>query len=139
FLLSYLLPATKRMSGVYHPESYKQERMGGIVKTLKLIDPNFYKNLLFMNPSIKKMTEEAIGAPLDNAIFPMPLDFCGPTNSLCNFKSRRIVSIGQLAHFRTYNYYMVHIMEKLIKIDSEFTYHIYGAGQGEDDLRDLIA
>ena len=30
-------------------------------------------------------------------------------------------------------------MEKLIKIDSEFTYHIYGAGQGEDDLRDLIA
>ncbi|WP_223634675.1 glycosyltransferase [Planococcus sp. 4-30] len=139
FLLSYLLPATKRMSGVYHPESYKQERMGGVVKTLKLIDPNFYKKLLFMNPSIKKMTEEAIGAPLDNAIFPMPLDFCGPTKSLCNFNSRRIVSIGQLAHFRTYNYYMVDIMEKLIKIDPEFTYHIYGTGQGEDDLRNKIA
>ncbi|WP_394121316.1 glycosyltransferase [Planococcus donghaensis] len=139
FLLSYLLPATKRMSGVYHPESYKQERMGGIVKTLKLIDPKFYKKLLFMNPSIKKMTEEAIGAPLDNAIFPMPLDFCGPTKSLCNFNSRRIVSIGQLAHFRTYNYYMVDIMEKLIKIDPKFTYHIYGTGQGEDDLRNKIA
>lgn len=139
FLLSYLVPATKRMSGVYHPESYKQESMGGVVKTLKLIDPKFYKKLLFMNPSIKKVTEQAIGEPLNDAIFPMPLDFCAPTKTLGNFQSRRIVSIGQLAHFRTYNYYMVDIMEKLIQLDPEFTYHIYGVGQGEDDLRNKIA
>lgn len=139
FLLSYLLPASKRLSGVYHPESYKRERMEGIVKTLKLIDPKFYKKLLFMNPSIQKMTEEAIGETLDNAIFPMPLDFCAPTKTQGNFQSRRIVSIGQLAHFRTYNYYMVDIMEKLIQIDPEFTFHIYGTGQGEECLREKIA
>ena len=139
FLLSYLLPTTKRLSGVYDPESYKRECMGKIVKTLKLVDPNFYKKLLFMNPSIQKMTGEAIGETLDNAIFPMPLDFCAPTKTQGNFQSRRIVSIGQLAHFRTYNYYMVDIMEKLIQIDPQFTFHIYGTGQGEDCLREKIA
>jgi glycosyltransferase involved in cell wall biosynthesis len=139
FLLSYLLPATKRLSGVYHPESYKRESVSGIVKTLKLIDSKFYKKLLFMNPSIKKVTEQAIGEPLGNAIFPMPLDFCASSKTLGNFSSRRIVSMGQLAHFRTYNYYMVDIMERLIEIDPKFTYHIYGVGQGEDDLREKIA
>ncbi|MBT2572007.1 glycosyltransferase [Planococcus sp. ISL-110] len=139
FLLSYLLPASKRLSGVYHPESYKQDCMDGVLKTLKLIDPKFYTKLLFMNPSIQKMTEQAIGEPLNNTIFPMPLDFCSPTKTLCNFGSRRIVSMGQLAHFRTYNYYMVDIMEKLVEIDPAFTYHIYGTGQGEDCLREKIA
>ncbi|TWT07026.1 glycosyltransferase family 4 protein [Planococcus sp. CPCC 101016] len=139
FLLSYLLPANKRMSGVYHPESYKKERMSSVIKTLKVIDPKFYKKLMFMNPSIKKVTEEAIGEPLNDTIFPLPLDFCPPSVNLSNFQSRRIVSIGQLAHFKTYNYYMVDIMEKLIEIDPSFTYHIYGTGQGEDTLREKIA
>ena len=139
FLLSYLLPAKKRMSGVYHPESYKQESVSSVVKFLKLIDPKFYKKLMFMNPSIKQLTEEAIGERVNDTIFPMPLDFCSEAKTLGNFNSRRIVSIGQLSHFRTYNYYMVDIMEKLIQIDPEFTYHIYGTGQGEDDLRNKIA
>ncbi|EIM04952.1 hypothetical protein A1A1_18742 [Planococcus antarcticus DSM 14505] len=139
FLLSYLLPAEKRLSGVYHPESYKQESMAGVIKTLKLIDPKFHTKLLFMNPSIQQLTEQAIGESLNNSIFPMPLDFCSPTKTLGNFASRRIVSIGQLANFRTYNYYMVDIMEGLIGIDPEFTFHIYGTGQGEDSLRKKIA
>ena len=139
FLLSYLLPANKRMSGVYHPESYKQESVSGVVKFLKLIDPKFYKKLMFMNPSIKQMTEQAIGERVNDTIFPMPMDFCSKAKTLGNFQSRRIVSIGQLSHFRTYNYYMVDIMERLIQIDSEFTYHIYGTGQGEEDLRNKIA
>ncbi|MBF6633976.1 MAG: glycosyltransferase [Planococcus sp. (in: Bacteria)] len=139
FLLSYLVPAKKRMSGVYHPESYKHESVSSVVKFLKLIDPKFYQKLMFMNPSIKQLTEEAIGERVNDTIFPMPLDFCSDTKTLGNFNSRRIVSIGQLSHFRTYNYYMVDIMERLIQIDPEFTYHIYGTGQGEDDLRNKIA
>lgn len=139
FLLSYLLPASKRLSGVYHPESYKQERTEKVIKTLKLIDPKFHTRLLFMNPSIQKMTEKAIGEPLNNSIFPMPLDFCSNSETQGNFESRRIVSIGRLAHFRTYNYYMIDIMEELIQLDPKFTYHIYGSGQDEDDLREKIA
>lgn len=139
FLLSYLLPAKKRMSGVYSPDSYAQKGIGGAVKTLKLIDPKFAQKLMFMNPSIKERTENAIGQPLGNAIFPLPLDFCSAMNPLGNYESRRIISIGQLARFRTYNYYMIDIMERLIQIDPEFTYHIYGSGQGADSLRKKIA
>ncbi|MDJ0332975.1 glycosyltransferase [Planococcus sp. S3-L1] len=138
FLLSYLLPASKRMSGVYNPNSYAQKGLHGTVKTLKLIDPNYYQKLLFMNPSVKEKTEQVIGEPLENAIFPLPLDFCAPTKTLGNFHSRRIISFGQLAEFRTYNYYMIDIMEKLIQIDPEFTYHIYGDGPGQDSLRQKI-
>lgn len=139
FLLSYLLPAKKRLSGVYHPESYKLDRVTSVVKTLKLIDPKFHTKLLFMNPTIQKMTEQAIGEPLNNSIFPMPLDLCEPTKIQGNFKSRRIVSMGRLAHFRTYNYYMIDILENLIQIDPKFTFHIYGDGQDEDSLREKIA
>ncbi|MCH4826800.1 glycosyltransferase [Planococcus halocryophilus] len=139
FLLSYLLPARKRMSGVYSPDSYAQKGIGGAVKALKLIDPKFAQKLMFMTPSIKERTESAIGQPLGNTIFPLPLDFCPAMNPLSNSESRRIVSIGQLARFRTYNYYMIDIMERLIQIDPEFTYHIYGTGQGEDSLRKKIA
>ncbi len=139
FLMSYLLPAKKRLSGVYHPESYSSKGLLNVPKTLKLIDRTFYKKLLFMNPAIKNRTEKAIGEPLGNKIFPLPLDFLESTKTLGNHQSRRIVSIGLLAQFRTYNYYMVDVMEKLIQIDPEFTYHIYGTGQGEESLRKKIA
>ncbi|AIY06306.1 hypothetical protein Plano_2341 [Planococcus sp. PAMC 21323] len=139
FLLSYLLPAKKRMSGVYSPDSYAQKGKGGAVNALKLIDPKFAQKLMFMNPAIKERTENAIGRPLGNAIFPLPLDFCTAMNPLGNYESRRIVSIGQLARFRTYNYYMIDMMERLIQVDPEFTYHIYGSGQGEESLRKKIA
>lgn len=138
FLLSYLLPAKKRMSGVYHPESYSAKNAATVIKTLKLIDPKFYKKLMFMNPSIKERTERTIGENLNDKFFPLPLDFAATANIQGKFHSRRIVSIGQLAHFRTYNYYMIDIMEKLIQIDPAFTYHIYGTGHGEKCLLEKI-
>ncbi len=138
FLVSYLLPAKKRMSGVYHPESYSARNVATVIKTLKFIDSKFYKKLMFMNPSIKERTERAIGENLNDKFFPLPLDFAAAANIQGKFHSRRIVSIGQLAHFRTYNYYMIDIMENLIKLDPTFTYHIYGAGHGEDELREKI-
>lgn len=48
---------------------------------------------------------------------------------------RRIVSIGNLHNFKTYNSHIITIMPSLIKLDPEFSYEIYGEGPYEVELR----
>lgn len=52
--------------------------------------------------------------------------------------SRRIVSIGNLYNFKTYNHHIITIMPRLIKLDPEFSYEIYGHGPYEKELREKV-
>lgn len=51
---------------------------------------------------------------------------------------RRIVSIGNLYNFKTYNHHVITMMPELLKLDPEFHYDIYGEGPYETELRALV-
>ncbi|MGI2327670.1 glycosyltransferase [Planococcus sp. YIM B11945] len=138
FLLSYMLPGNNRLSGVYHPETYHKDYMESLKRTLKLLDKDYYSKLVFMTPSVKIKTAERFKEPLNDYIFPLPIDLYEVEDNYGNYKSRRIVSIGRLTDFKTYNFYMVDIMERLIQVDPTFTYHIYGYGEDEEKLRERV-
>jgi 1,2-diacylglycerol 3-alpha-glucosyltransferase len=54
------------------------------------------------------------------------------------FSSRKIVSVGNLYNFKTYNLHIVNLMPELLKIDKNFTYEIYGEGELKNEINKLI-
>ncbi|MDP3927433.1 MAG: glycosyltransferase, partial [Bacteroidota bacterium] len=55
-----------------------------------------------------------------------------------NPTSSRIISIGNLVGFKTYNMHVIHALPKLIEIYPAITYDIYGLGPNEEFLRGLV-
>ena len=58
-------------------------------------------------------------------------------DSLGSKNSRRIVSIGNLLDFKSYNWHIINCMPELLSIDPRFRYEIYGEGPYEQNLREL--
>lgn len=77
-------------------------------------------------------------------MFPIPISFpkfkdLKLNNSIANKNTRKIVSIGRLVDFKTYNFYMLDIVQELLKVYRDVTYHIYGFGPNEIKLKQLIS
>ena len=53
--------------------------------------------------------------------------------------SSRIVSIGQLYNFKTYNKHVINCMPGLLKVNGNITYEIYGDGAERKALEDLAS
>jgi len=138
-LLSYAVPARLRLSGVYQPELYKLERNKKIIRALKAIDKTFAQKLVFMNPTIRRYTARALGTEVPNQFMPPPVEQNASDAQLGSPHSRRIVSVGAIQAFTTHYAQVIELMEELIQIDPEFTYHIYGEGPDEARLRKSIA
>ena len=58
---------------------------------------------------------------------------------LGNKNSRRIVSVGNLLDFKSYNWHVISCMPELLSIDPQFRYEIYGEGPCEQSLREFAA
>lgn len=52
--------------------------------------------------------------------------------------SNRIVSIGNLYNFKTYNRHVINCLPELLDLNPNLKYEIYGEGPFEVDLRDLV-
>ncbi|ALS76400.1 hypothetical protein AUC31_14865 [Planococcus rifietoensis] len=138
-LLSYAVPAQLRLSGVYQPEMYKLERNKKIIRALKAIDKEFHHKLVFMNPTVRRYTARALGTEVPEQFMPPPVEQGAKDQQLGSPHSRRIVSVGAIQAFTTHYAQVIELMEELIQIDPEFTYHIYGEGPDEARLRKSIA
>ncbi|TDP11585.1 glycosyltransferase [Halanaerobium congolense] len=137
FLLSYLVSANIRLSGVYHPLAYDKSRKS-IVQSLYKVDANFSKKLIFMNKSVKNNTEKFLEKDLTDFIFPIPINIDNNNKLFGSINSKKIVSIGRITYFKTYNFYMIDVMEELVKKYPDYTYHIYGYGEDEEELKQKI-
>ncbi len=138
-LLSYALPAHVRLSGVYQPELYKLERNKKVIRALKTIDKDFHQKLVFMNPTVRRYTARALEAEVPEQFMPPPIEQAAQEVDYGSPHSRRIVSVGAIQAFTTHYAQVIELMEELIQIDPEFTYHIYGDGPDEARLRKSIS
>lgn len=52
-----------------------------------------------------------------------------------SYSSNRIISIGNLYNFKTYNRHIISIMPDLLRLNPRITYEIYGEGSHEEELK----
>ena len=68
-----------------------------------------------------------------SAVFPLGINLDGVERSLSSFESNKIVSIGRLVNFKTYNFHVISILSRLREY-RDFEYYIYGDGPEKDKL-----
>jgi len=130
------------ITGVYQPYEYnpnsKKYLRQFYHKMMKEMVPS--ESVLFMNSSCKKNVEKNLGTKFVNSnYFPLPVNI----KPLKNLNERRpyrfkIVSIGRIVDFKTYNFHMIDIVRKLIEEKIEIVYEIYGHGPQEKLLKKKI-
>lgn len=135
---------TKVVCGVYHQNEFN----------FRSIHPYFFQKQLFnmVNNSIPEKSmlffnEKSVDMALDlygekyngSDVFPIGIKFGGNViDPKINHQSRKIISIGRITSFKTYNFKMVEIFDEILKIDPLFEYHIYGDGAQFSELEQFI-
>lgn len=137
-------PRTKVVCGVYHQNEFN----------FRSIHPRFFQQLLFqlVDQSIPAgsmlfFNEKSIDTAVElygekytgSDVFPIGIKFRQDAiNPSQNVQSRKIISVGRITSFKTYNFKMVAAFPEILKIDPAFEYHIYGDGEQLPELRQFI-
>jgi glycosyltransferase involved in cell wall biosynthesis len=130
------------INGIYHPHEFALE--GGI-SFLDRFHIELYNKYIaggskfFMSQEVRKGNEPILGEQVpDSIIWPLPIDDSQFHNVKRNIVPFKIVSIGRLANFKTYNIYMFDVIEELLKNGYNVTWDVYGDGPLEDEMRNII-
>ncbi len=136
-------PKPKFITGVYQPnEYYSSERKKKVFfpteisKMIKQVIPK--DAVLFMNEANKISVEKNLDLQFKDNYFPLPIEL--PRYLVVNDrqpKKYKIVSIGRLTYFKTYNFTLLNTIKKL-KQEYPITYEIYGYGPLENKIIEKI-
>lgn len=127
----------KVISGIYHSKEYIWESNFYFRKVEKDIFVNFgEKNIISCNESSIDIINNHFKLNMNINIIPIGID--KPVDILYNKDSNKIVSIGRLVKFKTYNEQIMKILDSInTKYKLNLEYHIYGYGDNEIYLRNL--
>jgi hypothetical protein len=129
-------------SGIYHPQEFSIE---GSLGLKGVIHSNYFKKYLklgthvFMSQEVKKGIENTIKFNFDNSIiWPLAINIPQQTFKLKsnNFK---IVSIGRLVEFKSYNLYMFEVVKELTNRGLNVTWEVYGDGPLMEKMSNLAS
>lgn len=133
--------------GVYHTMEYSW----GNIKTLpyfEIINRQFiYKNnksnnILCFSDDTKKILEQRVGLQLKDAQT-FRLGVIEAKNEIhipeVRNKELKICAVGRLTNFKTYNFWMPQVIEKLREKGYLVTLDLYGSGECESKIQDIIA
>jgi len=134
-------PQAKICVGVYHSrefcwdpslKSFSQKLILRILKEL----PS--ENIIFMSKESRAEHEKVLKLTFsESPIIPLALNLNKKklVRQTCDMSSLRIISIGRLVDFKTYNFYMLDVVKSLReKTGLNFEYHVYGDGECFDLL-----
>ena len=95
--------------------------------------------LLFYNEKSKSNMEALVGSSLEGDIIPIGIQPASRHVQLKRDKDFfKIVTIGRLVKYKTYNLHLVELLNELVNSYPEIMLDIYGYGQQEEDLRALV-
>lgn len=131
---------TKHLSiGIYHSKELTWWRNRSVYfrsKLLELYDRNAARTL-FMNEGVAKMAAEFSGIDQQHMrLLPLGIDLsryaaCRPARD-----SRKIVSVGRLVDFKTYNRHVITQLRRIREF-GDFEYYVYGDGPERGALEAL--
>jgi glycosyltransferase involved in cell wall biosynthesis len=125
-------------TGAYHPREYSVDLptkryhhriMDSILNAIPT------SNMFFMDEvcrdELARYTQRDFN---DSPIIPLPIQFNKFKHTVRRTDRKKIVSIGRITNFKTYNFKMIDVVEELCKKGHDISYHIYGYGNQEKDL-----
>ncbi|MFW5803673.1 MAG: glycosyltransferase [bacterium] len=137
--LGRFIKDSKAMIGVYHKNAYNQINGNKVFKkfTQRLFKKISQKNILFMNGPVRKSHEEILSCDFKNAkIWPLPL--LVPKYKEVHHRTNKIVSVGNLKRFKSYNMTMIDVVKDLIDKGYNIEYDIYGEGYMQKKMEEKI-
>ena len=127
------------LTGIYNPREYF--RLGKYdFRTLlygRLLN-NFVRDeaIIFMNTAVLDNHEKFFKRRFsESLLLPLAVDESYYTGIVREPRKFKIISIGRLVDFKTYNFYMIDIVKNLVENGYEVLYEIYGYGPLENKLR----
>jgi len=126
-------PAARIVTGIYHTREYgtfcKPKRY-----QMLLVEDVFRSmpapNLLFMNEAAVKEHTSSLGRDFgDSPILPLAIDTARFASLNRAPDRHRIVSVGRVTNFKTYNFTMLEVVRSLRSRGHPVEYHIYGDGE----------
>jgi glycosyltransferase involved in cell wall biosynthesis len=126
--------------GIYHSKEITWWRNRDVYfrkVMLRAYDDNFDLNI-FPNESTAAISSRFVSASSTKtpAILPLGIDLTKYAQNVPSQKSLKIVSVGRLVDFKTYNKNIITILPELLK-HAAFEYHIYGDGPERSKLMSL--
>lgn len=128
------------LAGVYHPKSYIFNNalieFSAVISFLKTLQP---ENILFMSEEVKKNHEMHFKINYSNSpVIPLPVTMETGRKREVSRRAHKVVSIGRIDYFKTYNFYLPPIIEAISHNFPDIEYHIYGYGPAEQQLHELL-
>lgn len=94
---------------------------------------------IFMSPQVKQANETLLGRMEGARVWPVPIDGNRYDTFVHEPEKFRLVSIGRLAHWKTYNDYMIDVVGELRAEGFPVTWEVYGEGEQMPRLRQKAA
>lgn len=131
--------------GFYHQKEFSWGKGGALpyfekVNRAALAALN-NKSLAFFNEGVAVTVCKETGRDLSQVnVFPLGVDVARTTHKqqFSEGKRIKIVSIGRLTNFKTYNLWMIDVVANLASKGYEVTYDVFGRGDIEDEVAEKV-
>lgn len=135
-------PNAKVVVGVYFPREYcwksEEDRYAQrLVKDILRRIPE--ENIIFMNATNAVELGQCLGRQFScSPIIPIPIELRESREQWYALDRARIVSVGRITDFKTYNFHMVDVVQILRARGHELRYDVYGYGEQEGHLHAYV-
>ena len=131
--------------GFYHQKEFSWGRGGKLPYferiNRKLLKSLNSKNLAFFNEGVAVTVCGETGHDLSQVnVFPLGINVVQGKykESFSENRKLKIISIGRLTNFKTYNFWMIDVVEKLASRGYDVTYDVYGRGDIEEQVNEKV-
>jgi hypothetical protein len=143
YLKQHYFKNAKLVTGVYHPTAYAwHSRYSSYLQkiSLRLLQETPKENIIFMSKPVADSHHRLMQLDFSSSpICPLMVDVRRFNAVQRSPRAFKIISIGRICDFKTYNFTMLDVVKRLHEIDSRFEYHIYGHGKQEAHLQKMIS
>lgn len=141
-ILSYCKKSITYSLGVYHINEYnftKYKHLYFVKQFINLIKGLNYSNFLFFNEISRNLYASIYSQSLMKCDpVPIGIELKKYEGNPVGKKSKRIVSIGRLSEWKTYNYHMILTLKYLKENGYDFYYDSYGDGVERNNLEKVV-
>ena len=140
--LSAAIDIGRVTAGVYHDREYLFEDTESALVDFgrRLFQSLPAENVVFFNETSIRVHEQRFEKDYSaSSVVPVGVDLDRWKGRILGRQSDRVVSIGRLTPFKTYNTHMIEAVARLRSAGIPLRYEIYGTGECEDALRRQIS
>ena len=124
--------------GVYYPREYCSRRrikryQQRLVEDVMKVVP--IQNVFFMNEANAHEHAECLARDFrESPVVPLAIDLERFRTAKRSANRRKIVSVGRITDFKTYNFWMLDVIHTLNSVEERFEYHVFGTGELHAEL-----